>query len=261
MTDIDPDPAKAPFGPRANSQAKRASGRAQRRLRRLLTWLGIGIGAFMLLSIVMVGLLRWLDPPTSAFMVRQWVAGQLSDRTPPYVYHEWVNWQLIPGSVALAAIAAEDQRFPRHSGFDLVEMRKAWRRYQAGGRLRGASTITQQTAKNLFLWPGKDWLRKGLESWFTLLIESLWSKQRILEVYLNIAQFSPDTFGVGAASWRYFSRPAIALEPDQAALLAAVLPNPEIFRIDAPSARVERRARWIRSQMRQLGGTAYLKHL
>jgi monofunctional biosynthetic peptidoglycan transglycosylase len=209
----------------------------------------------------MVGLLRWLDPPTSAFMLRQWVAGQFSDQTPPYVYHEWVDWPLLPASVALAAIAAEDQRFPHHGGFDLVEMRKAWQRYQAGGRLRGASTISQQTAKNLFLWPGQDWLRKGLESWFTLLIEALWPKQRILEVYLNIAQFSPDTFGVGAASWRYFNRPAIALEPDQAALLAAVLPNPEIFRIDAPSARVERRARWIRSQMRQLGGTAYLERL
>ncbi len=194
-------------------------------------------------------------------MLRQWVAGHFSGEPPPYVYHEWVDWAQIPDSVALAMVAAEDQRFPSHSGFDLVEMRKAWRRYRSGGRLRGASTISQQTAKNLFLWPGQDWLRKGLEGWFTLLIEALWPKQRILEVYLNIAQFSPDTFGVGAASWRYFQRPAIALEPDQAALLAAVLPNPLIYKVDAPSARVERRARWIRSQMRQLGGTAYLKRL
>jgi len=233
----------------------------RRRLRRIAIGLGSGIAACAILSLLVVGSLRWLDPPTSAFMLRQWIVGQFSREPPPHVYHEWVDWDRIPGSVVLAVIAAEDQRFPSHGGFDLIEMRKAWRRYQDGGRLRGASTISQQTAKNLFLWPGKDWLRKGLEGWFTLLIEALWPKQRILEVYLNIAQFSPDTFGVGAASWRYFQRPAVALEPDQAALLAAVLPNPLIYEIDAPSDRVARRARWIRSQMRQLGGTAYLERL
>lgn len=237
-------------------------GRTRRpRLRRILLALGGALAASAALSLLVVGVLRWVDPPTSAFMLRQWVAGAFRGEPPPRVYHEWVDWSQIPSSVALAAIAAEDQRFPNHGGFDLVEMRNAWRRYQNGGRLRGASTISQQTAKNLFLWPGQDWLRKGLEGWFTLLIEALWPKQRILEVYLNIAQFSPDTFGVGAASWRYFQRPAVALEPAQAARLAAVLPNPRNYKLDAPSARVEQRARWIRRQMRQLGGTDYLDRL
>jgi monofunctional biosynthetic peptidoglycan transglycosylase len=239
-----------------SGSARRAS--IAKRARRVLRWLGIAAAGFALVSVIAVGLLRWIDPPTSAFMLRHQLIGRLGDSAPPFVYHEWVDWQAVPASVALAAVAAEDQRFPRHNGFDLVEMRKAWQRHQRGGPLRGASTISQQTAKNLFLWPGRDWLRKALEAWFTVLIEGLWPKQRILEVYLNIAQFSPDTFGVGAASWRYFDRPATALEPGQAALMAAVLPNPERYRLDAPSERVRQRAAWIQRQMRQLGGSSYL---
>jgi monofunctional biosynthetic peptidoglycan transglycosylase len=229
-----------------------------KRLRKALRWLGLAAAGFALISVVGVGLLRWVDPPTSAFMLRQHLIGQFSNTEPQHLYHEWVGWNALPSSVALAAVAAEDQRFPRHNGFDLVEMRKAWQHHQRGGRLRGASTISQQTAKNLFLWPGRDWPRKALEAWFTVLIEGLWPKQRILEVYLNIAQFSPDTFGVGAASWRYFDRPAVALEPGQAALMAAVLPNPELYRLDQPSERVRQRAAWVQRQMRQLGGNRYL---
>jgi monofunctional biosynthetic peptidoglycan transglycosylase len=150
-------------------------------------------------------------------------------------------------------VAAEDQRFPEHGGFDLVEIRQAWDRFRAGGRLRGASTISQQVAKNLFLWSGKSLVRKGLEAWFTLLIELTWPKRRILEVYLNIAQLGPHTYGVGAASWRYFHRPPVALTERDAALMAAVLPNPERFRLDAPSGYVQKRAAWVRTQMRRLG--------
>lgn len=130
-----------------------------------------------------------------------------------------------------------------------------------GSGLRGASTISQQTAKNLFLWSGRDPIRKALEVWYTLLIETLWPKERILEVYLNIAQLSPDTFGVGAASWRYFDRPVMALSSSDAALIAAVLPNPNIYRLETPSATVQRRATWIRRQMAQLGGVSYLNKL
>jgi monofunctional glycosyltransferase len=233
----------------------------RRRLRGLLKLLGIAVAAWLVLTVMVVLALRWVDPPTSAFMLQRWVAGHFESGRPPYVYHEWVDWDSIPRGVALAAIAAEDQRFPRHGGFDLLEIERAWKRYQAGGRLRGASTISQQTAKNLFLWPGRDPLRKGLEAGLTLLIEALWPKQRILEVYLNIAQFSPDTFGVGAAAWRYFDRPVVALDTRQAALLAAVLPNPEHYRLEAPSAKVRGRADWIRRQMRNLGGSAYLERL
>lgn len=212
----------------------------------------------MLLSVLSVGLLRWLDPPTSAFMLRHWVTATWAGTPKPRLYHEWVDGDAIAPAMALAAIAAEDQRFPAHSGFDLVQLKQAWADYRAGGRLRGASTISQQTAKNLFLWPGRDPLRKAVEAWLTLLMEALWPKERILTVYLNIAQFGPDTFGVGAAAWRFFDRPAVALDAGQAARLAAVLPNPEAYRVDAPTASVQRRTRWIERQMRQLGGVGYL---
>ena len=217
--------------------------------------------AAVVLSVLLVGLLRWVDPPVSAFMAGRWIDARLDGERHPRLYHEWVDWDALPRNVPLAAVAAEDQRFPAHRGFDLIEMRNAWQDYRDGKRLRGASTISQQTAKNLFLWSGRDPIRKGLEVWLTFLLEALWSKQRILEVYLNIAQFSSDTFGVGAASWRYFDRPVTALGAEQAALLAAVLPNPEIYRLAAPSAKVRERARWIRRQMHQLGGPRYLDRL
>jgi monofunctional biosynthetic peptidoglycan transglycosylase len=228
-------------------------------VRRVIGWIAIGVGALALASVLSVGLLRWLDPPTSAFMLRHWTAATLQGAPRPRLYQEWVDATSIPPAVALAAVAAEDQRFPAHQGFDLVQLRKAWAAYRAGERLRGASTISQQTAKNLFLWPGRDPVRKGLEAWLTLWIELLWPKERILEVYLNVAQFGPDTFGVGAASWRFFDRPAVALTAAEGARLAAVLPNPIIYRVEAPSHHVQRRIRWISRQMRQLGGTAYLE--
>jgi monofunctional biosynthetic peptidoglycan transglycosylase len=233
----------------------------RQRWRGLFKWLGIAFAAWLVSTVLAVLALRWVDPPTSAFMLQRWVVGHFQSGEPPYVYYEWVDWDGIPAPVALAAVAAEDQRFPDHAGFDLVEIERAWKRYQAGGQLRGASTISQQTVKNLFLWSGRDPLRKGLEAGLTLLIEALLPKQRILEIYLNIAQFSPDTFGVGAAAWRYFDRPVIALDARQAALLAAVLPAPEEYRIDAPSAKVRGRADWIRRQMRNLGGSSYLGRL
>lgn len=232
-----------------------------RPLGRVIRWLGMLVVAFVALSLSAVALFRWVDPPMSAVMAEHWIAAHFEDVDPPYVYHEWVGWDDIPGVVALAVLAGEDQRFPTHRGFDLIELRKALETYQDGGRLRGASTISQQTAKNLFLWSGRDFVRKGLEAWLTFLIETLWSKQRILEVYLNIAQFGPDTYGVGAASWRYFNRPVGALDAGDAALLAAVLPNPILYRLDAPSAKVRHRAERIARQMQRLGGTRYLERL
>jgi monofunctional biosynthetic peptidoglycan transglycosylase len=170
----------------------------------------------------------------------------------PYRY-QWTDYDNISPNMALAAIAAEDQRFPSHRGFDLTELERAIEEYQQGEALRGASTISQQVAKNLYLWSGQSFVRKGLEAWFTVLIEALWSKQRILEVYLNIAQFSNRTFGVEVASQQFFSKPAANLTADEAALLAAVLPGPEIYFVDAPSAQVWHRQGWILQQMAQLG--------
>lgn len=243
------------------TKRRRGTGSSRKRRRGLAPVaraVGIALGALVLGSVLLVGLLRWIDPPTSTFMVRHWVGATCAGAPKPRLYHEWVAADAIPPAMALAAVAAEDQRFPEHVGFDLVQLRQAWADYRAGERLRGASTISQQTAKNLFLWPGRDPLRKALEAWLTLLMEALWPKERILEVYLNIAQLGPDTFGVGAASWRFFDRPAVALSSSQAARLAAVLPNPDGYRVEAPSAHVQRRVRWIRRQMRQLGGVGYL---
>ena len=230
------------------------------RLRRLGAALLVVLLGILTLSALLVVALRWLDPPFSSFMAQDWIGGLVERRDRPWVHQDWVPWESISPSVPLAVVAAEDQRFPTHGGFDLVEMENAWRDFRKGGQLRGASTLSQQVAKNLFLWRNKDLLRKGLEAWLTLLLELTWPKHRILEVYLNIAQFGPHTYGVEAASWRYFDRPAAALRDREAALLAAVLPNPIRFRLTAPSAYVKSRAARIRGQMRHLG-KGYLEQL
>ncbi len=245
-----------------NSTEPAASGNGWRHLLAVTgRWLARLLLALVVLSVLLVGALRWLDPPLSAFMLHHaWNVWRLA-RQPPYYQHHWIAWEQIPPTVRLAAIAGEDQRFPTHLGFDLIEIRHALASYQQGGRLRGASTITQQTAKNLFLWPGSSWWRKLLEAWLTLLMEILWSKERILEVYLNIAQFSPSTYGIDAASWRYFGHSASELTLEESALLIGVLPAPGQYRLDNPSERLQRRADWIIDQSRRLGGLRYLKRL
>jgi monofunctional biosynthetic peptidoglycan transglycosylase len=205
--------------------------------------------------------LRHLDPPTSAFMLRaKWQA--LRDGREDYrTRYVWLDWDKLSPNAALAVIAAEDQLFPYHSGFDLRAIRKAWQRNRREGTVRGASTISQQVAKNLFLWPGKSMFRKGLEAWFTALIEMTWSKRRTLEVYLNIAQFGDGVYGVPAAATHLLRRAPGSLSAGDAALLAAVLPNPVRLRAEAPSGYVLDRRAWIMRQMRQLGGVAYLEQL
>lgn len=153
----------------------------------------------------------------------------------------------------LAVIASEDQRFTTHYGFDWDAIQSALQHNQRGKRIRGGSTISQQTAKNLYLWHGQSWLRKAIEMPTTLVLETLWSKKRILEVYLNIAEFGPNIFGVEAASQHYFHKPAKQLSNAEAALLAAVLPNPIIFKVDKPCAYVKKRQQHIQRQMGLLG--------
>ena len=167
--------------------------------------------------------------------------------------YRWQPYREIAPDMALAAIAAEDQRFLSHHGFDIDALKQAIEDSQQGGNLRGASTISQQVAKNLYLWSGRSLGRKVLEAWFTVLLELLWSKQRILEVYLNVAQFGDRLFGVEAASQRFFAKPASQLAAEEAALLAAVLPGPEIYRVEQPSAIVLQHQDWILQQMQQLG--------
>jgi monofunctional biosynthetic peptidoglycan transglycosylase len=179
----------------------------------------------------------------------------------PDARYEWVDYERISPSIALAAVAAEDQKFPTHAGFDLDSIKQAIEENRRRRSPRGASTISQQVAKNLYLWPGKSMLRKSLEAYFTVLVETLWPKRRILEVYLNIAEFGPGIFGVEAASLAYFAKPAAEVTAAEAALLAAVLPNPKQLRAGQPSEYVLGRARQIQEQMRLLGGREYLATL
>ncbi len=176
-----------------------------------------------------------------------------------------MNYEKISSRLAVSAVAAEDQKFPTHHGFDLESiadaMAKNAKRTRRAKRPRGASTISQQVAKNLLLWPGRNFVRKGIEAYFTVLIETLWPKRRILEVYLNIAQFGPQIFGAEAASRKFFGKPASQLTSREAALLIAVLPNPKRMNARNPSAYVERRANEIERAANQLGGSDYLRDL
>jgi monofunctional biosynthetic peptidoglycan transglycosylase len=208
-------------------------------------------------SVVLVGVFRWLDPPGSSVILQERLA--MGTKSP--VHHSWVSFPEISPEFALAVVAAEDQKFPQHNGFDFGAIRDAFTSNLRGGRLRGGSTISQQVAKNLFLWNGRSYLRKGVEAWFTLLLETLWPKQRILEIYMNIAQFGPGVFGVAAASELYFKRSAAKLTREQSALLAAALPAPSRYRVTAPSAYMRKRQHWILRQMQALGGTGYLHQL
>lgn len=229
-------------------------------LRRTVRVLLLGLAGFVVLSIVLVLLFRVVPVFGSMVMVERKVQSWVA-REPISIEQRWRPWPELSSSAKLAVIAAEDQRFPFHGGFDVDEMRRAWEASRNGGRLRGASTISQQTAKNLFLWTGRNWVRKGLEAWFTLLIEMLWPKERILEVYLNIVEWDRGVFGLEAASQHYFGVPADRLSDVQASLLAAILPNPLAWSASRPGPHVEGRSAWIRQQMRNLGGTGYLQRL
>ena len=211
-------------------------------------------------SALLVLILRWVPPPGTMLMVERkaesWLAGEPID-----LQRSWRPWEELPDDLKVAVIAAEDQKFAEHWGFDISAIRAALAHNERGGSVRGASTLSQQVAKNLFLWSGRSWLRKGLEAWFTLLIESLWPKQRILEVYLNSAEWGDGVFGAEAAARHHFGRGAPYLTRQQASLLAAVLPNPREWSAGRPGGYVSRRAGWIRQQMWQLGGSHYLQRL
>lgn len=207
-----------------------------------------------------IALFSFLPVPFSAVMIERqlsrWLSGDFS-----YVAHsDWVSMDEISPWMGLAVIAAEDQKFPDHWGFDVGAIEKALAHNERNeSRIRGASTLSQQTAKNLFLWDGRSWMRKGFEAGLTLGIETVWSKKRILTVYLNIAEFGDGVFGVEQAAQHFFHKPASRLTASQAALLAAVLPNPHLFKVNAPSAYVIRRQQWILRQMSQLGGESFLQ--
>lgn len=245
----------------AGARSRRLAPQRGRLTAALLKLLGAALFAWLLLTATAVLTLRWLHPLTSAFMVEARVAAWQTRERGYYTDFRWVSLEQISANAALAVIASEDQQFPFHAGFDLDSIRAAVRASEHGKRLRGASTISQQVAKNLFLWPGHSFVRKGLEAYFTVLIETLWPKERILEMYLNIAQFGNGIYGVQAAALRFWHKPALRLSAAESASLAAVLPNPLRLHAERPSAYLLTRREWILAQMRELGGPAYLRAL
>lgn len=227
--------------------------------RRGWRWLLIVPFVLVLFSVLQVLVLRFVDPPFSMVMAAdqagRWIHGP--DRS--LVAYDWVDHGQMAACLPISLVAAEDQQFPFHRGFDLDAIAKARKHNERGGKVRGASTISQQVAKNLFLWQGRSWLRKGLEAWYTALIELFWPKQRIIEIYANIAEFGPGVYGAQAASRRFFGRDAARLSAGQCARLAAVLPSPRRYNAATPGPYVQRRAAWIQRQVRQLGGPGYLQ--
>ncbi len=229
----------------------RGRGRAPRRrswLRRILL---LVLGC-LLASVLQVLVLRFVDPPFSAFMAERqlsnWAHGDWSG-----IAYQWRDLGAISPSLPLAVVAAEDQNFPVHNGFDFKAIEKARASNLRGHKVRGASTISQQVAKNLFLWSGRSWVRKGIEAWYTILIEAFWPKHRILEMYVNVAEFGDGVYGAQAASRTFFGIDANQLTPAQSARLAAVLPSPLRYDAARPGPYVQRRSHGIQRQMRHLG--------
>lgn len=207
------------------------------------------------LTVALVLPWRWIPPPITAFILRERL---VSDEP---VYYDWVPYEEISGNLGIAVVAAEDQKFPIHHGFDWESIQDALQDAQNGQDLRGASTISQQVAKNLYLTPGQNWIRKGTEAYLTAWIELLWPKRRILEVYMNVAEFGPGVFGVGAAAARLIEKAPSELSGYDASVLAAVLPSPKRMLVAQPSSYVRTRAGQIRTSVRQLGGSGHLAGL
>ncbi|OCG66092.1 monofunctional biosynthetic peptidoglycan transglycosylase [Gilliamella sp. Fer4-1] len=211
----------------------------------------------MLLSVFSTLAMRWWNPPYGSMLmierkVMHWNIPQ---------QRVWKDWNEISDNIKIAVIASEDQNFAVHWGFDFNAIRIALDHNQNSKKIKGASTITQQVAKNTFLWPSRSWIRKGVESWFTLWIELFWPKKRILEIYLNCAEWGEGIFGIEAAAQHYFNVSANQLTAKQASLLAAILPNPRRWSPTIASERVQKRAKWIYNQMNNLGNKNYLKKL
>ena len=245
------------------------------RRRRWRGWLWKLPLAFVVFSIAQVLALRFIDPPFSMFMVARQLDAALAGDVRFRIAHDWRDMDAMSANLPLALVASEDQNFASHNGFDFKAIQKAQKhnekmieRAEKRGkpvrRLRGASTISQQTAKNLFLWQGRGptrWVRKGLEVWYTALIELLWPKTRILEMYANVAEFGDGIYGGQAAARSFFRKDAARLSATEAARLAAVLPSPKRYSAARPGPYVQRRTNAIQRQMRYMGGSDYLRTL
>jgi len=226
--------------------------------RRLLRIFCIAALLWIACTALLVLLLRFVPPPTSAFMLeRRLAAWRAGEHNFALKYH-WLEREKISSELPIALVASEDQKFPMHHGFDVQAIQDAMDEADEGERVRGASTITQQTAKNLFLWGGRSFIRKGLEAYFTALLELEWPKRRILDVYMNVAEFGDGIYGADAAARELLHTTPAQLTAHEAALLASVLPNPKKLHAERPSPYVLRHAEWVERQVRQLGGPGYL---
>lgn len=224
--------------------------------KRILKWIGKIILIFFGITIGLVLIFKFINPPITLFMIIKYFEGEAS-----VIQKDWVPIEEISLEIPLAVIAAEDQKFMTHNGFDLEAIEKAIKNNSKGKRIKGGSTISQQTAKNVFLVPNRSWVRKGLETYFTFLIELFWSKSRIMEVYLNVIEQGDGIYGVQASSIIYFNRDAKKVNRSQAALMAVVLPNPVKYKIKNPSGYIRGRQSWTIRQMGNLGGTSIVKSL
>jgi monofunctional biosynthetic peptidoglycan transglycosylase len=227
----------------------------------ILTVLKRLILVFLAITILLVLPLRWVPPPTTSFMLQHQFKVWLKDKKYSKIRYQWVDLNNISIHAPIAVVAAEDQKFPMHWGFDRESIEEAWIERANGIRIRGASTITQQVAKNLFLWPGRSFLRKGVEAYFTTLIELLWPKRRIIEIYLNIAEFGNGVYGIKSAGKTFFKKPPRRLTRRECALLAAVLPNPKRLRAARPSNYVLKRTAWIHQEMDRLDRAKHMSNL
>ncbi|MGH8050017.1 MAG: monofunctional biosynthetic peptidoglycan transglycosylase [Arenimonas sp.] len=240
----------------AKTKPRRSRGR--KFLRFIFLWLPL---LFVVISISQVVVMRWVDPFTSSFMIGRQVDAWLEKDWAFRVSFEWKDEDKLSRHLPIALVAAEDQKFPEHDGFDFEAMEKALEHNKKSKKIKGGSTISQQVAKNLFCWNGKGYMRyvrKPFEAWYTMLIEIFWPKHRIIEVYANIAEFGDGVYGAESAAKKFFGKSAKNLSANESARLAAVLPNPKKYSARNPGPYVNRRARWIQRQMRQLGGPGYL---
>jgi len=212
----------------------------------------------VIISVAWVTLYKFLNPPITPLMLIRYFEEDGGQR---FIKTDWKSYDDISDNMKMAVIASEDQTFPFNNGFDYHAIGEAIDDKLEGERLRGASTITQQTAKNVFLWPGRSWLRKGIEAYFTVLIDKIWGKKRILEVYLNVIETGNGIYGVDEAAQAYFGRSAKNLQMVDASLIAAILPDPRLWNPSKPTDYLLERERWIREQVSSLGGTSYLKNI
>jgi len=212
----------------------------------------------LIITMAWVTLYKYVNPPITPLMLIRYFDEESGQRL---IKTDWKSYDYISNYMKMAVIASEDQTFPFNDGFDFHAIEEAIDERLEGHRLRGASTISQQTAKNVFLWPSRSWIRKGIEAYFTVLIEKIWGKKRILEVYLNVIETGNGIYGVNEAGEVYFGRSAKDLDEVDAALIAAVLPDPRVMSPAKPSEDVLRKEKWIREQIRNLGGTSYLKNI